>query len=374
MSVRCPVHLLQLPIRSNAGRVYDLDVKAADLLAFIQQLSTRAMPDTEQGAVPTWEQGIHLVACSMSGLVATRMASQWPGVFTSIIIASPLEELESKFMIESFQGIKELLEDAWGQVHGAADPKSLHTAETVSMPGEVVQGFSYRWAGEEMIPKHIGSYLSKTWLERLVLRQDGMAAAKDWWFDLYWLRETMPSEARQAVTCDMLVIEGAHHLPYERQVGQDYRKLFPNTSRFTYQVIDDAPFLVSVTRPQALTQSLVNFLQGYGRDEALPRQSNRNLPRLGVDQVVRELTPDERFELIKVFAPGAVHSSEDEYETDDGSDDASYDLKDEEQVESSTFVGSLTEQKLTNNILTEGLMGIGISNKTEHYVAVLDER
>ncbi len=100
----------EAPLPANTGKKYDLDVKAADCLEFLRLL----LGGTK------WEKGMHVVACSMSGLVAARMAAEWEGAIESIIITSPIVERESEFMIESFQGIKELLEETWHSVHSPA--------------------------------------------------------------------------------------------------------------------------------------------------------------------------------------------------------------------------------------------------------------
>ncbi|KAI3476723.1 hypothetical protein L1887_61687 [Cichorium endivia] len=140
----------EVPIRDPTTRKYDLDIKAADVLAFIRLLISPYQPANGKQGEIRWAKGIHILACSMSGLVAARMAAQWPDTFTSIMITSPILELESPFMVESFQGIKELLTESWHQQHS-------QRSNDVRLPGEVVQGFTFRWAGSETIPAHIAS-------------------------------------------------------------------------------------------------------------------------------------------------------------------------------------------------------------------------
>ncbi|EPQ27736.1 uncharacterized protein PFL1_04873 [Pseudozyma flocculosa PF-1] len=337
-----------IPIRPDAQRGYDLDVKAADIATFIQRLCNRAVPGRDLDAPPAWSKEVHLLGCSMSGLVALRIASKCPDLVTSVMFTSPILELESEFMIESFQGIKELIEETWYEVHHgelAGTP-----AEAVKMPGEVVQGCTYRWAGDESIPHHISSYLNKTWVERLILHKDGNKAARDWWFDLYWLRSRMPDEARNAIRCHLFVVEGDSSPLYDRTVGGDYKALFPNCKSFEHATIEDAPFLLSVTRPDALTGAALRFLNRFGDAAAtapVTATATATAPSSAsltvaeheqgptVDEAVDALTGDERFQLIKVYAPNCLPSSDDDFESDDDDDeeDEGDDDEYEEQIE-----------------------------------------
>ncbi|CBQ71632.1 hypothetical protein sr16889 [Sporisorium reilianum SRZ2] len=300
-----------VPIQPAAGRKYDLDIKAGDCLDF-----TRLLLGGE-----TWAAGMHILACSMSGLVAARMAAQWPGAFTSVMVTSPILERESEFMVESFQGIKELLEESWHSLHDPAPtaaqlrPASLDRSSPVKLPGEVVQGFTFRWAGTEPIPAHIASYLSRTWLERLV---------RDWWFDLYWLRAPMSPAARERITCDVLVVEGDRDLPYDRNVAQDVADLFPCARSTRVVTVDRAPFLLSVKRPDELTRVVCAFL-GVERE-------GKEAQRVGCVQegMLEGLEMEERFELVKVYAPDLVADSDDDEDTDEEDDDDDDDDEEEE--------------------------------------------
>ncbi|TKY86931.1 hypothetical protein EX895_004219 [Sporisorium graminicola] len=325
----------------GAGRKYDLDIKAADCLDF-----TRLLLRGEK----TWGAGMHLVACSMSGLVAARMAASWPDSFASIMISSPILERESDFMVESFQGIKELLEEAWHTLHDA--PSRTFEGQTQSamlerrsygsnsmtpnrakLPGEVVQGFTFRWAGRETIPPHISSYLSRTWLERLILHHQGLQAARDWWFDLYWLRQPMPPSALAAITCALLVVEGDTDLPYDRNVGDEIAQLFPHARSRRVITVEGAPFLLSVTRPDELTRVMCEFLK-VGEMPAREKQAvgdAAGLTRKVKERMVLRLDPEEMFELVKVYAPGLVAESDDEDDDDD--DDEGSELQKEEEEE-----------------------------------------
>ncbi|KAN0064210.1 hypothetical protein ACQY0O_003377 [Thecaphora frezii] len=319
-----------IPIPNREKKTYDLEIKATDISIFIQRLCNRALNTAyTDGLSPTWDKGIHLFGCSMSGLVAARIAAMWPETIVSVMVTSPVSELESEFMIESFQGVKELIEETWTEVHHGE-----HTdvrADGVRMPGEVVQGCSYRWAGEESIPRHISSYLNQTWLERLILHKDGISAARDWWFDLFWLRREMSEEARKAITCEMLVVEGDLSPLYDRTVGGDYQALFPNCKSFKHEVIGGAPFLLSVTRPDALRQSILSFLSRFAEPHTaseVTASGGARAANLGptVDEAIEALNPDERFELIKVYAPGCLPTSDDEDSDYDDSDDSDDEL------------------------------------------------
>lgn len=303
----------EVPIRDPTTRKYDLDIKAADVLAFIRLLLSPYQPANGKQGEIRWAKGIHILACSMSGLVAARMAAQWPDTFTSIMITSPILELESPFMVESFQGIKELLTESWHQQHS-------QRSNDVRLPGEVVQGFTFRWAGSETIPAHIASYLSRTWLERLVLHHQGLEAARDWWFDLYWLRKPMPEAARCAVRCDLLVVEGDRDLPYDRNVADDIAALFPNARSVHVHKVPRAPFLLSVKRPSQLTDAICSFLGVHPDKAAYSEDASMD--------ALMALEEDERFELVKVYAPQLVPDSDSHADSDDD--------QDEEQAESDT--------------------------------------
>ncbi|PWN48708.1 alpha/beta-hydrolase [Violaceomyces palustris] len=306
---------------SSTARRYDLDCKAADILTFIQELCNQV---TGQGK--HWPRGVHLFACSMSGLVGLRMASAWPDLIKNLVIVSPITEVESPFIIESFQGVRELLEETWEDAHsGRHDPDF----SDISLPGEVVQGLSYRWAGEEAIPQHISSYLKKTWLQRLVLRLDGKAAARDWWFGLYWLRKQMTERERLGVRCEILVIEGTNDLPNERQVGQEIGELCPNAKSFQHVAIEDSPFLLSVKRPEKVTELVCNFLFSE-REEPISASRPRPVTLKASEQTLSQLTLEERFELLTVYATGARDDSSDDCDDDD--DDAtSFECDDDEE-------------------------------------------
>ncbi|SPO32011.1 uncharacterized protein UTRI_06736_B [Ustilago trichophora] len=299
-----------VPIVQNAGRKYDLDIKAADCLDFIQLLL---------GGSKTWAKGIHILACSMSGLVAARMAAAWPESFNSIMITSPILEEETSFMVESFQGIKELLEESWHTLHtrGSVERRrsevSFGADGSAKLPGEVVQGFTFRWAGDESMPHHISSYLSKTWLERLVLHEKGLEAARDWWFDLYWLRRPMSDASLALIRCDILVVEGDSDLPYDRNVGGEIAALFPHARRVQVEKVAKAPFLLSVKRPEELSSVICDFLEVKGGQEETPTQIEMNL-KLGMRERMLRLDAEERFELVKVYAPDLVADSDDEEE------------------------------------------------------------
>lgn len=53
-----------------------------------------------------------------------------------------------------------------------------------------------------------------------LLDAKGLEAARNWWFDLYWLRKPMEKEELDKVKCDILVVEGDKDPPYDRQVGE----------------------------------------------------------------------------------------------------------------------------------------------------------
>ncbi|EST06935.1 hypothetical protein PSEUBRA_003564 [Kalmanozyma brasiliensis GHG001] len=306
-----------VPIPAEGGK-YDLDIKAADCLDFLRLLL---------GGKEHWERGIHVVACSMSGLVAARMAAVWKGGFESVVITSPILEAESGFMIESFQGIKELLEESWQSVHrgeseqqpGSRTGEQLGTQlgqrrpshPPIKLPGEVVQGFTYRWAGSlESIPQHISSYLSRTWLDRLVLHPQGLEAARDWWFDLYWLRSAIPAKVLEKVRCRVLVVEGDTDLPYERKVGEEVAGLFVGAKERKVVTVEKAPILLSVMRGEELTRILCDFLP----HEGVPAVEENE--RGGMEALCN-LEPEERFELVKVYAPDLVADLDDDDDDDD---------------------------------------------------------
>ncbi len=195
-------------------------------------------------------------------------------------------------------------------------PRSLTPADGVKMPGEVVHGFTYRWAGNSGIPQHIASYLSHTWLHRLVLHPQGLSAARDWWFDLYWLRRPMPTSTLGKVKCRVLVVEGERDLPYERGVAEDMVGLFTAARERRTVRVRGSPFLVSVMRGEELARVICQFLNVDGKDE--DGKGNMGEEERGE---VREgwlgLDAEERFELVQVYAPGLVADPDD---SDDDSD------------------------------------------------------
>lgn len=302
---------------------------------------------------------MHIVACSMSGLVAARMAASWPESFGSIMITSPILERESEFMVESFQGIKELLEESRHNLH---DPPcttsdqpllerrisdSILATNKAKLPGEVVQGFTLRWAGSERIPHHISSYLSRTWLERLVLHPKGLGAARDWWFDLYWLRQAMPPSHLAAITCDLLVVEGDWDLPYDRKVGEEIADLFPN-AKSKKAVVEGPPFLLGVKRPEELTRAICAFLGVEREREVVVVVVVASGLGTGVkERIVRGLGAEEGFELVKVYGPDLVADSEDD--DADSEEEEEEEAEDEEEEEEGVDVGgdeSLTQYRM----------------------------
>ncbi|SPO31899.1 uncharacterized protein UTRI_06736 [Ustilago trichophora] len=324
-----------VPIVQTAGRKYDLDIKAADCLDFLDLLL----------GSKTWQKGIHILACSMSGLVAARMGAAWPGSFQSIMITSPILEEETSFMVESFQGIKELLEESWHTLHSnPTNDAERRPSEAcfamdscAKLPGEVVQGFTFRWAGSESIPHHISSYLSRTWLERLVLHEKGLEAARDWWFDLYWLRRRMPDASVASIRCDILVVEGDSDLPYDRNVGQEIAALFRNARRVKVEQVANAPFLLSVKRPEELSRVICEFLEIKEGQEETPTQEKMNLKlKLGMGERMLGLDAEERFELVKVYAPDLVADSDDDDEEDEEGHHSDEEDSDSGEGESST--------------------------------------
>lgn len=77
----------EVPPRDSASRHYDLDSKAADCIEAVQMLLSR----TPSRRAEEWK--IHVVACGMSGLVATRAAAVLPTI-VSLTIVSPIQEVE----------------------------------------------------------------------------------------------------------------------------------------------------------------------------------------------------------------------------------------------------------------------------------------
>lgn len=242
------------------------------------------------------------------------------------MITSPILELESKFMIESFQGIKQLVTESYDSIRSPCSPTALQRRASerfqcneVKLPGEVVQGFSFGWAGNETIPIHIEDYLSRNWLQGLVLDPKGLDAGRNWWFDLYWLRRSMEKEELERVRCDILVVEGDMHLPYDREVGEQVIGLFKNAESKVVTRVEGAPFLVSVKRPQQLTEAMLEFLQvkreekgeEVGVEETRTQEKQRQLGE-SIREKVLALGKEEKVELVSVYVPHSISNQEDE--------------------------------------------------------------
>lgn len=167
-----------------------------------------------------------------------------PEQIQSLTIVSPILESEDSFIIESFAECEDLLSEAWERAHSPHEDEAL----SVRMPGEIVEGFNYRWAGEELLPKHVLSHTFADLFDRMVRRVDGREAAKAWLFNLYFQRKPQSNEERQKVVTDMLVLEGSEHLPYEKPIGQTYKQSFPNVRSFQFEQIQGAPFVSTCRR------------------------------------------------------------------------------------------------------------------------------
>lgn len=128
------------------------------------------------------------------------------------------------------------------------------------MPEEIVEGFSYRWAGEEDLPSRVVKHTFSDLMDRWVRRPDGPEAAKAWLFNLYFKRKAQSDQERANVRCDMLVIEGSEHLPYEQPMGETFQESFPNLKSFNYEQIQSAPFLLSVQRPMDVLKRVKKYV------------------------------------------------------------------------------------------------------------------
>lgn len=306
-----------VPIPDTCSRRYDLDTKAGDCLDVIQSLL-----DGDQ----TWPAGMHIVACAMSGLVGARMVSSWPESFQSLTIASPILEQESEFMIESFQGIKELLTQSWYDFHDQASASPLQSSQRwcstsrMQLPHEVISGFAYRWAGSEPLPRHISHYLSSTWFDQLILDPAGLQSAINSWFEKYWLRSPLCAAKSALIRCRVLVVEGEVDLPYERGVANEVMELFPNAAEKKVVEVKGAPFLVSVVRGERLNAEICSFLH------VEQQQQQQDGSRMDQEQqkraVLAVLSKEERLELVNVYAPELVAEADEDEDKEDSDDDS----------------------------------------------------
>lgn len=222
----------EVPPRNGAQHRYNLDTKTADCIDFLDAFLARSP------ALPSGGWKFHLVACSMSGLVATRIAARCPESTLSLSIVSPITEVEDQFVIDSIADCKEIINEAWHFAHSG----DLH--QQPQLPGELVEGFSYRWAGDdEDLPRHVARNTFHGLLDRFICRADGREIANTFLFNLYFDREAQPDAERLKVTADMLVIEGSEHLPYEEPIGSSFHARFPNVRSFNYEQIQRAPYV-----------------------------------------------------------------------------------------------------------------------------------
>lgn len=227
----------EVPPRKGSPHLYDLDTKASDCLDFLEQYLSSA----PGGGATKWQY--HIVACGMSGLVATRAAARLGSAIQTLSIVSPILEVEDQFIIDSIAQCEEIINEAWAAAHDdGADVRS--SSGTGGMPGELVEGFGYRWAGEdESLPRHVERSTFADLYDRFIRRGDGKETARAFLFDLYFQRKAQPDAERLKVTADMLVVEGSEHLPYEEAIGAGLKKRFPNVRSFRYEQIRKAPFV-----------------------------------------------------------------------------------------------------------------------------------
>lgn len=243
----------EVPPRKGSPHLYDLDTKTADCLAFLDEYLNAPGVAKPQGG--QWQ--FHIVACGMSGLVATRAAAKLGNAIQTLSIVSPILEVEDQFIIDSIAQCEEIINEAWTTAHSDEDSRN----SAGNMPGELVEGFGYRWAGEEeSLPKHVERSTFADLYDRFIRRGDGKEAARAFLFDLYFERKAQSDEERARVTADLLVVEGSEHLPYEEPIGGTLRKRFPNARSFRYEQIQKAPFLLSVMRPLEVRDLVKGFI------------------------------------------------------------------------------------------------------------------
>ncbi|CAO1618139.1 unnamed protein product [Sympodiomycopsis kandeliae] len=250
----------EVPPRDSSHTHYNLDTKAADCIEAVQILLAR----TPFRRTEDWK--IHVVACGMSGLVATRAAAVLPNIVT-LTIVSPILEVEDRFIVDSFEACEDLLTESWQNAHN-------HELGQARMPGEVVEGFSYRWAGEEELPSRVVKHTFADLLDRWVRRPDGPEAAKAWLFNLYFKRKAQSLNDRNKVQCDMMVLEGSDHLPYEKPMGQTFHASFPKVKSFKYEQIQNSPFLLSVQRPTEVSRRVKKFILSRPEIKAIGNKAN----------------------------------------------------------------------------------------------------
>lgn len=222
---------------------------------------------------------------------------------------------------------EDLLTDSWHRAH------NNETGEA-EMPGEIVEGFSYRWAGEEELPSRVVKHTFSDLMDRWVRRPDGPEAAKAWLFNLYFKRKAQSKVERLKVKPDMLVIEGSDHLPYEQPMGKTFHESFPNVKSFQYQQIKNAPFLLSVQRPAAVASKVKRFVLSRP-DVRAPssKQSAKSLPLMRLSHAelyhLRQAFADLDYTYHSPSASSPVMSSDGQEtlvdEADDNDDDGSVD-------------------------------------------------
>lgn len=201
----------------------------------------------------------------------------------------PFHLYQDKFIVDSFEACEDLLTESWHRAHN-------NDSGEARMPGEVVEGFSYRWAGEEELPSRVVKHTFSDLMDRWVRRPDGPEAAKAWLFNLYFKRKAQSINERNKVNCEMFVIEGSDHLPYEKPMGKTFQDSFPNVKSFQYEQIKNAPFLLSVQRPEAVSKLVKKFVMSRPDIKNTPARSNTKAPPL------MRLSHAELYHLRQAFA------------------------------------------------------------------------
>ncbi|CAO1613423.1 unnamed protein product [Parajaminaea phylloscopi] len=274
----------EVPPRSGSGHKYNLDTKTADCIDFLELFLAKAPAKPAQG----WK--FHIVACGMSGLVATRVCARYAESVLSLSIVSPIAEVEDQFVIDSIADCEEIINEAWHLAHTG----DVH--HQAKLPEELVGGFSYRWGGEdENLPMHVARNTFDGLLDRFVRRTDGREIAKTFLFNLYFDRKAQSDAERQKVTADMLVIEGSEHLPYEDPIGATFHGRFPNVRSFRFEQIQKSPFLLSVMRPEQVRDLVKEFI--FARTPDL----NKLSPSSGDGEPTLLLTHAELHQLREAF-------------------------------------------------------------------------
>ncbi|MCO5563732.1 hypothetical protein L7F22_017379 [Adiantum nelumboides] len=169
------------------------------------------------------------------------------------------------------------------------------------MPKEIIEGVEFRWCGgSNSCPKRIIRDLKKGWLA-ITLAEDGPEKAYACLFSPYWTREIFSEQEAERVKAQVVVVEGTQGLPYEKQVGLELKEKLKNCS-FSYEEIEDSPWLTPICRPRELTQIIESTVSGHGSNDSLTSTPTASRMKMEPEFVFPTyLTRTERLHLLSMF-------------------------------------------------------------------------